>query len=80
MKDDYDHSLEEGNVWCDLCQGDGFRYVTLDDALGDIEETCPVCEGEGQITRGRAQKRDAARKEMSQALGKALLSARKDTQ
>ncbi len=73
MVDDYDpyDFLQDGYVWCFRCHGDGFLSVTIDDCLGDEERCCPVCEGEGQITRAASEKYDEQRKALQEIMAKA---------
>ncbi len=70
--DDYFDDMPEGCVVCDRCNGDAvIDCMCCGDfcccGAGD-ELSCPVCYGEGHITKERWEKRAAMHREIMKAL------------
>ena len=74
MEDDeyFPEDMDDGMVWCDRCQGAGIVSRDWGTFGGPDERDCPVCYGEGQITKEHAEKRGATHEEMREILAKAL--------
>jgi hypothetical protein len=74
----YDDDLPEDNVICPRC--DGNRIVDCH-CGGDLcvcenygEMDCPMCHGEGDVTKARADKYYARRREFAEQLREAMKS------
>jgi DnaJ-class molecular chaperone len=72
--DYHDSFLPDGCVWCDKCGGSGL----VPDFENWDDENCPVCYGEGFITKERAEKREASLKVYQEMLAKALAEGGRD--
>jgi RecJ-like exonuclease len=66
--DYHDSFLPDGCVWCDKCGGEGL----VPDFENWNDENCPVCYGEGFITKDRADRRARISAELGQILANAL--------
>jgi RecJ-like exonuclease len=65
---DYDDDVPEGCVYCSRCNGFG----TVPDFENWDNEYCPVCDGEGYITRELSDKMNASREKFRDILAEAL--------